>query len=475
MDPSLQQLTQLFQDEDTDGILAALAELESKTSWKLTAGAIPTLPVQQQQHHEQTTPPLLEEQPKQDAAAEQKPCAPFYYYKDYSTHDDPDPNTPVTAPGRIPNFPAKMYAILSRPDLQDIVSWMPHGRSWKVHKPREFEVKVIPAYFEHSKFSSFIRQANGWGFRRMISKGPDRNSYYHEMFLRSVPHMLKMMKRPPPSSKPLADASTEPDLHKISQLCPLLEKKGMNGSGNNNTNDYQGRHHFQPMPETPSHHSYSAEAAPVHSMPQMLQTANATTPTEHVTQHHHQQHVIQHHHHHHHPQAHNMLSGGTLNAIPQMVPPGTKASVAAAFAPPQEVASRQYNNSSPPQGYSTAQYQVFAPPQRQQLPQEPHHHHHHHVQVQQHHQHQHQERVRGHVRCGNEQQKRRAVSSSSSSIECMEPLSFDNVMSLPSLDSSLFLNVFDDDDEDDVVISGGGGGNGNVSLSQMSNDTFWLP
>ena len=86
---------------------------------------------------------------------------PFFYYKDFSSETDPDPLTPLTPPGRVPNFPAKMHSILSRQDLADIISWMPHGRSWRVLKPREFEVRVIPTYFEHAKFSSFIRQANG--------------------------------------------------------------------------------------------------------------------------------------------------------------------------------------------------------------------------------------------------------------------------------------------------------------------------
>jgi hypothetical protein len=132
-----------------------------------------------------------------------------------------------------------MYAILSRTDLSDVVSWLDHGRSWKVHKPREFEVKVIPTYFEHNKFSSFIRQANGWGFRRIISKGDDRNSYYHELFMRGVPHLVKVMKRPPPSSKPLADARSEPHFKAISQEHPLPELKK---AGDHNFNNDEEAH-----------------------------------------------------------------------------------------------------------------------------------------------------------------------------------------------------------------------------------------
>ncbi len=100
---------------------------------------------------------------------------------------------------------------------------MPHGRAWRVLKPREFEIRVIPTYFEHAKFSSFIRQANGWGFRR-ITQGPDRNAYYHELFLKGLPHLCKKMKRPGVSQKQACDPEHEPDLYKISEMFPLKDK-----------------------------------------------------------------------------------------------------------------------------------------------------------------------------------------------------------------------------------------------------------
>ena len=159
-----------------------------------------------------------EEQPDKDLMP-----YPYFYYRDFSTEKDPDPLTPLTPPGRVPTFPAKLQAILSRADLADVIAWMPHGRSWRVLKPREFEVKVIPRFFEHAKFSSFIRQANGWGFRR-ITQGRDRNSYYHPLFLRGLPHLCKKMKRPGVAEKTAADPDQEPDLYKISEQFPVPEK-----------------------------------------------------------------------------------------------------------------------------------------------------------------------------------------------------------------------------------------------------------
>lgn len=239
---SLDSLSLLLGDDDAKGILEALAAIEDGSHQRacrtteafvgdetFSFGPVPPPPpaVVAQEQTQLVTAAQQHEDSKPAAAATEykKPCHPYFYYRDFSTLPDPDPASPITAPGRIPNFPAKMYAILSRKDLADIITWMPHGRSWKVLKPREFEVKVIPTYFEHAKFSSFIRQANGWGFRRIISKGNDRNSYYHELFLRGRPHLIKLMRRPPPSSKPLADASTEPDFYAVSEDRPLPEIK----------------------------------------------------------------------------------------------------------------------------------------------------------------------------------------------------------------------------------------------------------
>ena len=108
-----------------------------------------------------------------------------------------------------------MHAILTNPALADVVGWAPHGRSWRILKPRDFEIRVLPKYFEHSKFSSFVRQANGWGFRRM-SEGYEKNAYYHEYFLRAMPWLCKKMRRPKVAEKKAVDPDMEPDLDAIS-------------------------------------------------------------------------------------------------------------------------------------------------------------------------------------------------------------------------------------------------------------------
>jgi hypothetical protein len=63
-------------------------------------------------------------------------------------------------PGKEPPFPVKLHRILSNTDFSDIISWLPHGRSWRVLKPKAFEEKIIPMYFRHAKYASFMRQVS---------------------------------------------------------------------------------------------------------------------------------------------------------------------------------------------------------------------------------------------------------------------------------------------------------------------------
>jgi hypothetical protein len=74
-----------------------------------------------------------------------------------------------------------------------------------VKDPEMFATQVIPQYFDHNKFSSFARQLNFYGFRKMQSK-PIRNSdydagaakhvtFYNEHFKRGRCDLLKKIQR----------------------------------------------------------------------------------------------------------------------------------------------------------------------------------------------------------------------------------------------------------------------------------------
>ena len=80
------------------------------------------------------------------------------------------------------NFLAKLHQILSDSTLQDIITWLPHGRSWKILQPEALEKDVISMYFDHCNLISFLRKVARWGFHR-VNDGVDKDSYYHEVGL----------------------------------------------------------------------------------------------------------------------------------------------------------------------------------------------------------------------------------------------------------------------------------------------------
>lgn len=122
---------------------------------------------------------------------------------------------------RVQKFPLKLYAILAQKEFQEIISWMPHGRSWRVHKPSLFETRVMPLFFEYSNYHSFNRLINAWSFRRVTS-GIDRGSYYHELFLRGKPYLHKFMRRLPKAHKKLPmRKEDEPNFDAIDKKSPL--------------------------------------------------------------------------------------------------------------------------------------------------------------------------------------------------------------------------------------------------------------
>lgn len=78
-------------------------------------------------------------------------------------------------------FSQKVHDILAKvKEYGKYISWQSHGRAFRVHVPAMFEKLVCPTYFGHKRYSSFLRQLNNHGFKH-ISKGEDRNCYYHEV------------------------------------------------------------------------------------------------------------------------------------------------------------------------------------------------------------------------------------------------------------------------------------------------------
>jgi HSF-type DNA-binding len=63
------------------------------------------------------------------------------------------------------SFPTKLYKILADPQYEEYIAWLPHGRAWRVLKPKALEEEVIPKFFRSDRYASFMRQ---------VRLGPER-------------------------------------------------------------------------------------------------------------------------------------------------------------------------------------------------------------------------------------------------------------------------------------------------------------
>jgi hypothetical protein len=94
-------------------------------------------------------------------------------------------------------FPWKLHELLNTAETSsynNVVSWLPDQNSFKVYQVDRFVEEIMPLYFKQTKYKSFQRQLNMWGFQRILD-GPGRGGYGHTCFLRTKPELCRVMKR----------------------------------------------------------------------------------------------------------------------------------------------------------------------------------------------------------------------------------------------------------------------------------------
>ncbi|KAL7979912.1 hypothetical protein Chor_004381 [Crotalus horridus] len=136
----------------------------------------------------------------------------------------------------VPGFLAKLWALVEDSGSDDVISWSRNGQNFCILDEQRFAKELLPKYFKHNNLSSFIRQLNIYGFRKVIALENgmitcDKNSaieFQHPFFKRGKVDLLANIKRKVATVRP-EDLKICPDnLHKV-----LLEVQEMREQQNN--------------------------------------------------------------------------------------------------------------------------------------------------------------------------------------------------------------------------------------------------
>lgn len=130
-----------------------------------------------------------------------------------------------------PAFVNKVWSMLNDESNMNLIQWSEDGKSFIVVNREEFVHQILPKYFKHSNFASFVRQLNMYGWHKVqdVKSGSIQNSsddkwqFENEYFIRGREDLLEKIVRQKSSGATSAKGNVQnsngsSDLHLLGDI-----------------------------------------------------------------------------------------------------------------------------------------------------------------------------------------------------------------------------------------------------------------
>ncbi|TRM68265.1 HSF-type DNA-binding-domain-containing protein [Schizophyllum amplum] len=184
-------------------------------------------------------------------------------------------------------FLTKLYALLERKENHHMIRWDEAGEHIIVERPEQLALHVLPSIYRQSRFASFSRQLNIYGFMRKVNlrnvdpaiDDPDASTWSHPTLNRhSPPEVVANFKRRVPPRLPKPRKRDQQELHNIPPprsaigmgpappSLPMLPQKNMHGRPRGFSSP--GSFHLNPNAHGSWDHPYRGTHLPPLTVPQ---------------------------------------------------------------------------------------------------------------------------------------------------------------------------------------------------------------
>ena len=86
-------------------------------------------------------------------------------------------------------FLMQLYQILEDKNNEKIIHWGNDGKYFIIENLYDFTEKILPKYYNHSNYASFVRQLNKYNFHK-LKITPIENAFQNSLFIKGQKNII---------------------------------------------------------------------------------------------------------------------------------------------------------------------------------------------------------------------------------------------------------------------------------------------